>query len=64
MYSTFALLGGRSRQRVTELLYHGDGAGLGLACNPQPPGLRRRQQQHLLRPHLGRGRIMDKKVAK
>ena len=47
----FAVGGGD--QRLPELLHNGDGAWLGLARHPQPAGLRRRQQQHLLRAHLG-----------
>ena len=64
MCSTCGVSGGRGRQRLAELLHHWDGAGLGLARHPQPPGLRRRQQQHLIRAPLGRGSIMDKKVTK
>ena len=58
------LAGGGGDKRLSELLHNGDGQGLGLSRHPQPPGLRRRQQQHLIRAPLGRGSIMDKKVTK
>ena len=56
------LAGGGGNKRLSELFHNRDGPRLGLSRHPQPPRLRRRQQQHLLRPRLGRDRIMDKKV--